>query len=184
MGSSLNVKAAPGVDLEKLSDEVTGALRASRHLKPVEQNDFAINEMSIVTGLLDKVFGVMNLAGMIIGGFALLVGMFSVANIMFVSVKERTAIIGIKKALGAKKSVILLEFLIESIILCVIGGTLGLSIVFAATYTLSQIFPYDFYLSFWNAIVGVMVSVAVGIVAGMIPALQAANMDPVEAMRR
>lgn len=184
MGSSLNVKAAAGVSLEKLTDDVTGALRSARHIKPVEQNDFAINEMSIVTSLLDKVFGVMNLAGMIIGGFALLVGMFSVANIMFVSVKERTAIIGIKKALGAKKSVILLEFLIESIVLCVIGGFLGLSIVYGTTFTLSKIFPYDFYLSFWNAAVGVIVSVAVGIIAGMIPAMQAANMDPVEAMRR
>ncbi|MFZ4544149.1 MAG: ABC transporter permease [Saprospiraceae bacterium] len=184
MGSSLNVKAAEGVSLEKLTDDVTGALRASRRIRPAESNDFSINEMSIVTGLLDKVFSVMNLAGMIIGGFALLVGMFSVANIMFVSVKERTNIIGIKKALGAKKSVILLEFLIESIILCVIGGALGLLTVYGTTYTLSKIFPYDFYLSLWNAMVGVIVSVVVGVLAGTIPAMQASNMDPVEAMRK
>jgi putative ABC transport system permease protein len=183
-GTSLNVKAAEGVSLEKLTDDVTGVLRANRHLKPVEKNDFAINEMSIITGLLDNVFSVMNLAGFIIGGFALLVGMFSVANIMFVSVKERTNIIGIKKAIGAKRSVILLEFLIESVVLCTLGGLVGLVSIYGITWILSQFLPFDLFLSFSNALVGVLVSVIVGVAAGMIPALQAANMDPVEAMRK
>jgi putative ABC transport system permease protein len=183
-GTSLNVKAAEGVSLEKLTDDVTGVLRAKRHLKPVEKNNFAINEMSIITGLLDNVFVMMNLAGLIIGGFALLVGMFSVANIMFVSVKERTNIIGIKKALGAKKSVILLEFLIESILLCAIGGLLGLITIYSVLLLLTTFLPFDLYLSFGNAITGVIVSVVIGVVAGMIPAMQAANMDPVEAMRK
>jgi putative ABC transport system permease protein len=183
-GTSLNIKAADGVSLEKLTDDVTGILRSNRHLKPVEKNDFAINEMSIITGLLDNVFVAMNLAGLIIGGFALLVGMFSVANIMFVSVKERTNIIGIKKAIGAKKSVILLEFLIESILLCTVGGLMGLVSIYGIMALLTLFLPFDMYLSFGNAITGVIVSVVIGVVAGMIPAMQAANMDPVEAMRK
>ncbi len=183
-GTQLMVKAAKGVEVERLKDDVTGVLRATRHLKPVEKNDFAINEMSILFSMLDNVFGVMNLAGFIIGGFALLVGMFSVANIMFVSVKERTNIIGIKKAIGAKRSVILLEFLIESVVLCALGGILGLVSIFGITWILTQFLPFDIYLSFSNAVVGVLVSVFVGVAAGMIPAMQAANMDPVEAMRK
>lgn len=183
-GTQLMVKAGDGVKLEKLKDEVTGVLRANRHLKPAEKNDFAINEMSILFALLDNVFVALNLAGLIIGGFALLVGMFSVANIMFVSVKERTSIIGIKKAIGAKKSVILLEFLIESVILCALGGVGGLVGIYGITWILTYFLPFDLYLSFGNAMVGVLVSVLVGIVAGMVPALQAANMDPVEAMRK
>jgi putative ABC transport system permease protein len=183
-GTQLMVKAAEGVKLERLKDDVTGVLRATRHLKPKEKNDFAMNEMSILFAMLDNIFVVLNLAGLIIGGFALLVGMFSVANIMFVSVKERTNIIGIKKAIGAKKSVILLEFLIESVILCTLGGAAGLISIYGITWILTQFLPFDIYLSFSNALVGVFVSVSVGIIAGMIPALQAANMDPVEAMRK
>jgi putative ABC transport system permease protein len=183
-GTQLNVKAAEGISLEKLTDDVTGVLRAQRHLKPVEKNDFSINEMSIITNLLDNVFVMMNLAGIIIGGFALLVGMFSVANIMFVSVKERTNIIGIKKALGAKKSVILLEFLIESVLLCTLGGIMGLIAIYGVMALLTLFLPFDLYLSFGNALAGVLVSVVIGVIAGMVPAMQAANMDPVEAMRK
>lgn len=184
IGSTLNVKAQDGVSLDELTDEVTGVLRSARRLKPVEENDFAVNQMSIIMNLLNNIFDVLNLAGFIIGGFALLVGMFSVANIMFVSVKERTNLIGIKKAIGAKKSVILLEFLIESIILCVLGGAIGLLAIFSVTWILSIFLDFDIYLSFQNALTGVLVSVIVGVIAGMIPALQASNMDPVEAMRK
>lgn len=182
--TQVTIKALPGVSLEKLTDDVTGVLRSSRHLRPSEKSNFSINEMSIVTQMLDGFFSVLNLAGIIIGGFALLVGMFSVANIMFVSVKERTNIIGIKKALGAKKSVILLEFLIESMVLCALGGLFGLAMIYLTTWVLTQFLPIDLYLSFSNAVFGVLVSVIVGVAAGMIPALQAAKMDPVEAMRK
>ncbi len=102
---------------------------------------------------------------------------------MFVSVKERTNIIGIKKALGAKRYVILLEFLIESIILCLIGGIVGLALVYSIITALSNAIEFEMYLSFGNMVLGVMVSVVVGIVSGVVPALQAARMDPVEAMR-
>jgi putative ABC transport system permease protein len=120
--TNLAVKAKEGVNLDDLEDEITGLLRSSRRLKPKEESNFALNKLTMLSSLLDGFFGIMYLVGGIIGGFALFVGMFSVANIMFVSVKERTNIIGIKKALGAKKYVILLEFLIEAIILCLIGG--------------------------------------------------------------
>ena len=111
--------------------------------------------------------------------------MFSVANIMFVSVKERTRLIGIKKALGAKRYIILLEFLIESIILCILGGLAGLALVVAAMAGLSQITDsFQMYLSFNNAALGIILSTVIGVLAGMIPALQASRMDPVEAMRK
>jgi putative ABC transport system permease protein len=183
-GTSLNVKAADGVSVEQLKDDVTGVLRGIHRLKPREDNDFSLNEMSILTALLDNIFVALNLMGIIIGGFALIVGMFSVANIMFVSVKERTNIIGIKKAIGAKSSVILLEFLIESIILCIIGGILGLLLIFGIAALLTLVLPFDIYLSWQNAATGVIASVLVGIIAGMIPAIQASKMDPVEAIRQ
>lgn len=182
-GTSLNIKAAPGVDLEDLKDEVTGALRAHRKLRPREDENFAINELSMFTNMIQPVFKVLNIAGIIIGGFALVVGMISVANIMFVSVKERTSIIGIKKALGARKSVILLEFLIESVILSVIGGLFGLLIVFGSLRFIASAFKYDMFLSMNNVIIAVVVAVIVGIISGVIPAIKAAKMDPVDAIR-
>ena len=125
----------------------------------------------------------MNVVGLIIGGFALLVGIFSVANIMFVSVKERTPIIGIKKALGAKQSAILLEFLIESIVLCVIGGLMGLVAVWIVLKLVSTISAFEMYLSLSNIITTFIVAVVSGVIAGFIPALRASRMDPVEAIR-
>ena len=182
-GTSLNIKAAQGVSLDQLEDQVTGVLRSERKLKPREESDFALNRLSIITNALGSVFSVLHLIGWVIGGFALIVGMFSVANIMFVSVKERTSIIGIKKALGAKKSVILLEFLIESIVLCFLGSLLGLAIVYGSLKLISKVFEYDMFLSANNVILAVVMAVIIGIVSGLIPALQAARMDPVEAIR-
>ena len=128
-------------------------------------------------------FRVLNIAGIAIGFFAILVGMFSVANIMFVTVKERTNIIGIKKALGAKRSFILLEFLIEAIILCILGGIFGLAFVFITMKVISAVIDFDMYLSIQNATLGITLSIVIGLIAGFIPANQAAKMDPVEAMR-
>ena len=184
-GVTLAVKAKEGVSLEDLEDEVTGVLRASRRLKPVEDNNFALNKLTMLSSLMDGFFGVMSGVGWIIGGFALLVGMFSVANIMFVSVKERTNIIGIKKALGAKRYVILLEFLIEAIILCLVGGAIGLFFVMIFLKGVSSIegMEFEMFLSYQNMIFGLSVSVVIGIFAGMIPAYLAAKMDPVIAIR-
>lgn len=183
--TSVAIKAVSGVSTAFLKDEVTGILRGHRRLKPAEADNFSLNELSILSGILDGFFNVLNILGIFIGGFATLVGMFSVANIMFVSVKERTRIIGIKKALGAKSAYILLEFLIESITLCILGGIVGLVLILGVLQVLSSQFDsFEFVLSMGNVLLGVVLSVVIGVLAGMIPALQAARMDPVEAMRR
>jgi putative ABC transport system permease protein len=183
VGKLLSIKARPNADVEELKGELTSILRASRRLKPTEDENFALNELSMLSQVLDAVFGVMNFVGFLIGGFALVVGMFSVANIMFVSVKERTNIIGIKKALGAKRSVILLEFLIESIILCLIGGLMGLVIVIITLKLISNAIPFEMVLSNTNIMWGILSSVIVGIISGIIPAVLASKLDPVVAMR-
>ena len=179
----LGIKAVEGVPLSELKDEVTGVLRSHRSIRPSQEADFVVNESTFFTNILDAFFAVLNTVGISIGLFAILVGMFIVANIMFVSVTERTNIIGIKKALGAKRSVILLEFLVESVILCLIGGIFGLLFVMGVLKLLSGVFGYDMYVSAFNIILALVMALVIGIVSGFIPAAQAAGMDPVEAMR-
>ena len=181
--ASINIQAAKGIQINELKDEVRGILRAHRRLKPKAEDDFSLNELSMLDSILDNFFNVLNLLGVIIGLFALIVGGFSVANIMFVSVKERTSIIGIKKALGAKRYIILLEFLIEAIILCLIGGAIGLLLVHLVTTILTRVINFELYLDFGNISIGILCSVLIGIISGIIPAVQGARMDPVEAMR-
>jgi len=181
--SSLAVKAAPGVPLAELKDEIEGILRSHRRLRPKEESDFAANELSTLSKVLDGFFGVLNMAGFIIGIFSLIVGMFSVANIMFVSVKERTNLIGVKMALGAKRYVILLEFLIESIILCVLGGLLGMLFILVVLKILTAAIGFNLYLDMANVFLGLSVSIFVGVLSGIIPAFQASRMNPVEAIR-
>ncbi|MEY3053309.1 MAG: hypothetical protein RLY31_3094, partial [Bacteroidota bacterium] len=182
-GTTVNVKAKPGVSLEELRDDLTWVLRSERRIKPKEDNNFSLNSLSILAKLMDNVFGVLNMVGFAIGIFAILVGMFSVANIMFVSVKERTNIIGIKKALGARQSIILLEFLIESVFLCVMGGLIGLALVYFVLLGLNDILPFQIYLDLSNMVSGLLISIVVGVLSGVIPALQASRMDPVVAIR-
>lgn len=183
VGRLLVVKANEGVELDDLKSELTGIVRANRRLKPMADNNFSLNEITMLSQVLDNVFGVINIAGLVIGIFALVIGMFNVANIMFVSVKERTSIIGVKKALGAKSSVVLLEFLVESVVLCTLGGLIGLGLVYLILTGISQVIPFKMTLSLTNLSIGVIVSVLVGIFAGIIPAKKAADMDPVEAIR-
>ncbi len=182
--ASISVKAKEGVAIDALKDEITGVMRAQRRLKPREEDNFSLNTLSIISSALDSFFNVLSMLGIVIGGFAIFVGMFSVANIMFVSVKERTGIIGIKKALGAKRFMILLEFLIESVVLSIVGGLMGLILVQLVIKGLSKIIDFNLFLSMNNILVGVVTSVVVGILAGLLPAWQAARMDPVEAMRK
>ena len=181
--TSVNAKAAEGVSMQQMKDELKGILRAHHRLAPLAEDDFALNELSMISSVFDSFFGILNLVGIVIGLFAMLVGIVSVANIMFVSVKERTNIIGVKKALGAKRLVILLEFLIESVVLCFVGGVAGLGLIYGIITLLSKAIDFEMYLSFSNMVLGVVVSVVVGVISGLIPALQAARMDPVDAMR-
>lgn len=182
-GATITVRAQKGIALSDLKEEMRAIIRARHRLKPKEKDDFALNEVSILKEGLSKVFTALNIAGIVIGGFALLVGMFSVANIMFVSVKERTNIIGIKKALGAKAFIVLLEFLMESIFLCLFGGLLGLGLIALLLWGVSTILNFDLYLDLQNIIIGFLFSFFTGILAGVIPARQAAKLDPVVAIR-
>ncbi len=144
-GATLNVKVKPEYSLDDLKGEITGILRSARKIRPKEQENFAINQLSMFTKMLAPIFSTMNVVGWFIGGFSIIVGMFSVANIMFVSVKERTNIIGIKKALGARQSIILLEFLIESIVLCLIGACIGLVMVVGILKLATSAFHYNYF---------------------------------------
>ncbi len=183
-GTTVNVKAAEGYSVDRLKDDLTAALRASRKLKPKEDNNFALNSVSLLASILDNIFDSLSLLGIIIGGFAIFVGMFSVANIMFVSVKERTKIIGTKKAIGAKQYIILLEFLVESMILCLIGGLIGLGVTHLVLNLLTSVMEFEIYLDIDNILIGVILSLGIGVLSGFIPAFQAARMDPVEAIRK
>lgn len=181
--SCVMVKAKPGVSNEELTDELRGIMRSVRKLKPSAEDNFAINETSVISKGFDSIFAVISMVGWVIGGFSLLVGGFGIANIMFVSVKERTTIIGIKKSMGAKRSFILLEFLIESIFLSVMGGVIGLLIIFIGTLIASSAFSMPLVLTQKNIILGISISSIIGLVSGFIPAWIASRLDPVEAMR-
>ncbi len=181
---TVSVKAAPNVALASMKDEVRGIMRGHRKLKPRQEDNFAINELAMILNALNAFFANLNVLGVVIGGLAMIVGGVGVANIMFVSVKERTNIIGIKKAIGAKQYMILLEFLIESIVLCIIGGLIGLLLVFGILAIISEAIDFNLFLSANNIVKGLGFSVAVGIISGFIPALQASRLDPVVAMRQ
>ncbi len=181
---SLVIKGKEEIDLEDLKSEITGILRSKRKLKPREDDNFSLMEMSSINQSLEGFFTTLNTAGFIIGFFALLVGMFSVANIMFVSVKERTGQIGVKMAIGAQKFVILSEFLIEGIILCMIGGLMGLAFVYGVVTIISTVSPFKMALTADNIAFGVAISLLVGLVSAIIPAVQASKLDPVVAIRK
>lgn len=166
-----------------LKDELKGSMRAIHRLSPTQDDNFALNDINDFSEAVSNIFGPLNTGGWIIAGISLLVGMFGVANIMFVTVRERTSQIGIKKAVGAKKRVILSEFLLESAFLCIIGGLMGLFLVFVLTKILSGLWNFPVFISSSNLITAVSICLIVGVAAGIIPASQAARMDPVAAIR-
>ena len=178
-----------GIAMDELKDEVRGQMRSVRRLSPRQDDNFALNQVSVFTAGIASIFSIVNLAGLIIGLFSIVVGGFGIANIMFVLVKERTAIIGIKKALGARRIYILLEFLLESVVLCVLGGLAGLLLVVllfqGMEYALVHFAEssFRFYITAENLFTGISISVITGIVAGFIPALSASRLRPVDAMR-
>ena len=178
------IKPEDGVDNAEFIAVLTQQLRNYRALKPDEVDDFFVNQLQGFADLIDNITGQMNLIGLIISGFSLLVGGFGIANIMFVSVKERTNLIGIQKSLGAKNRFILFQFLFEAVILAVIGGLIGLFLVWVVSIIASQFTgDFEFILSPWNMFIGTIVSAIIGLIAGIIPAISASKLDPVEAIR-
>lgn len=179
----IQVRAKPGVSNDALIDELTGVMRSIHKLHPREEVDFALNQTSLISNQFDKMFDVVGIIGWVIGGFSILVGGFGIANIMFVSVKERTHIIGIQKSLGAKNYFILSQFLFEAVFLSLIGGAIGLLIVFIITLIAGNAFGMDIELTRSNIILGLTISTLIGIVSGFVPAYGASQLDPVEAIR-
>ena len=167
--------------LLNLEYEMRGVMRNIRGLKPREEDNFALNRPEMIAAAVGKLFGVIGLVGAVIGSFAMLVGGFGIANIMFVSVRERTNIIGIQKSLGAKNSFILFQFLFEAICLCLIGGGAGILLVWLVTLVPQDALPLT--MSAARVSLGLLVSVGIGIIAGIVPAVIAANLDPVTAIR-
>lgn len=170
-------------NLSDFKDEVEGALRIARRNSPGAKKDFAINQLSTAMAAVDAIFGTINLIGFVIAGFSLVVGGFGIANIMFVTVKERTKVIGLKKAIGAKSTSILMEFLVEAITLCVVGGIIGILIVLITGFVISKTLDFPITLSINNFIIGISISILVGVLAGFIPARTASRLNAVVAMR-
>jgi len=177
------VKAKPGITNEQLKDELKGLMRGIRQLSPETTEDFALNETKVISQGFDGMFEVVGLAGWIIGGFSILVGGFGIANIMFVSVRERTSLIGIQKSLGAKNYFILMQFLFESVFLSMLGGLIGLLLIWGLTLLIGDSAGMEIFLSRSNVILGITISFLIGVVSGFVPAYGASQLDPVEAIR-
>lgn len=177
------VKPEKGVDMDAFKAELAQKLRNYRGMKTDEIDNFFINVLSGFTDLIDGIVGQMNLVGWVISGFSLLVGGFGIANIMFVSVKERTNLIGIQKSLGAKNKFILFQFLFEAVILSVIGGVVGLLLVWIISVVLTKALDFEFILGMGNVLLGTGLAAIIGLISGILPAITASKLDPVEAIR-
>ncbi|KZE78318.1 ABC transporter permease [Myroides marinus] len=177
------LKPSSGVDIKHFEDEITNKLKLFRGLKPSDEKNFFVNVFGGMLDMIEKIIGQMNVVGWIISGFSLLVGGFGIANIMFVSVKERTHLIGIQKAIGAKRRFILFQFLFEAVILSLIGGVVGIIMVWGIAVLVSNVVDFEFVLSLSNICIGLTLSAFIGVLSGYLPARSAARLDPVEAIR-
>ena len=177
------VRGKENFNHKTVKEDLIGTMRAIRKLSPTEEDNFSVNDINDLSNLMNDAFVSINVGGWAIAGLSLVVGMFGVANIMFVTVKERTAQIGLKKAIGAKSNLILIEFLMESAFLSIVGGLIGLLLVFALTEAITQFIGFPIFISTNNIIIAFSICILVGILAGIIPAMQAAKLNPVEAIR-
>lgn len=177
------VKAPEGMTTQMLKDELKGIMRSIRRLKPTDEDDFALNQISLIANQVSAFFGVVSQVGFVVGFFSILVGGFGIANIMFVSVRERTSQIGIQKALGAKNYFILIQFLVEAIVLSLFGGIFGLALVGLGVLGLNVFMDLGLTLSIGNILFACGISSLIGMVSGLVPAITASRMDPVEAIR-
>ena len=178
------IKPEKGVDNAEFIAILKQKMRLSRGLKFDKVDTFFVNQLKGFTDFIDNITRQMNIMGLIISGFSLLVGGFGIANIMFVSVKERTSLIGIQKSLGAKNRFILFQFLFEAVILAIIGGLIGLILVYFVSIIASQFTgDFEFILSPWNMFIGTSISAIIGLISGILPAISASKLDPVEAIR-
>ncbi len=180
---SILVKAGDSISKDALLDELKGAMRSIRKLSPTQEDNFALNDIDAFSKFLDPIFTGLNIGGWVIAALSLLVGMFGVANIMFVTVRERTSQIGLKKAIGAKRGVIMTEFLLESAFLCIIGGLIGLIAVFLLTLFISTAVGFKVFIPFNIIMLAISICLFTGVIAGIIPAFIAARMNPVVAIR-
>jgi len=177
------VRGKSGIASAEVESELMGVMRSIRRLSPGTDDNFALNKSTLLSNQLDSVFGIINVAGWIIGGFSILVGGFGIANIMFVSVKERTNIIGIQMSLGAKGYFIMFQFLIEAVLLCLMGGAIGIALVYLLTLAITKGLDFKVTLYLSNIMLGFGISIGIGIVSGIVPAYFASKLDPVEAIR-
>src|SRR5687767_3846813 len=179
----LIVKGRDDINSKMLKDDLSGSMRSIRKLSPTQEDNFALNDINDFSDAMSQAFVSINIGGWAIAALSLIVGMFGVANIMFVTVKERTGQIGLKKAIGAKSSVILTEFLLESAFLCIIGGVIGLILVFGLTKMVAILFDFPIFVPTSLVIIGIIICIVVGLAAGIIPAYRASKLDPVVAIR-
>ncbi len=176
------VKPKQGIEVATLKEELRMIMRSLRKLKPAAEDNFALNQASMLSQGIEQIFSMINLAGLFIGGFSILIGGFGIANIMFVSVKERTKMIGIQKAIGAKNAFILFQFLFESVLLSLFGGIIGLLLVYFGFLIANNFIDMTFYLGWNNISLGMIISLVIGIVSGYAPARSAARLNPVVAI--
>jgi putative ABC transport system permease protein len=180
---AIMVSAKPNISTAELTEELRGIMRQVRRIEPGREDNFSLNDVNMLAESISGIFTTMNIGGWAIAGLSLLVGAFGVANIMFVTVRERTGQIGLKKALGAKKRIILSEFLLESAFLSIVGGFLGLFLVWILSVILSTVFPFPIFIALPIILLAFSICIVIGVLAGIIPAMQAAKMDPVVAIR-